>query len=77
MVKSCWPKGCLVAKVAVEVFEAAVEEVRPWEGVVARAPQDPTVQGVKGGRAVAGTGVVLSTDGTVKVDIKGRAVTED
>ena len=42
--------------------------------MVARAPQDPAVQSVIGGRAVAGTGVALSTDGAVKVGMKGRVV---
>ena len=45
--------------------------------MVARASQDPTVQGAKGGRAVAGTGVALSTDGAVKVGMEGIVVTEE
>ena len=28
VVKSCWGKGCLVVKVAVEIFEEVAEEVR-------------------------------------------------
>ena len=42
--------------------------------MVARAPQDPAVQRVIGGKAVAGAGIVLLTDGAVKVGMKGRVV---